>query len=490
MTGAVFAACAAAAFPSGLGFEATDGLLYAAVEPVSGDTVAADLTSDGHAGETFMMRDPVGCVFEFRINGDGETATLVKGISGGADIVRIPARFTASGTEFAVTAIGDFAFKTHGAGQDGPLKGVKMIMIKDGVRSIGQNCFENAPDLVEALVPPSVENISYLMFAGCRKLESVHLHAASKIKTIGSFAFENCVSLREFRIPAEVEEIGDAPWRGCTSLEALAMSDDNYNFVLEDGVLYNGWGNRLIQYPAGRKAPDYNVMYGTETIGNSAFYGSPYIESVWFPASLDRIEHLAFSGCRSLDGVTFNNTIRFIGNMAFTGCPKLKYITLYGNPRYTCEPGDSYNTFDDKTKVTVKKDLPEIKLTASPGGILTSVRDYVAAMPSFQTEEIDSNQKYGFPEEFGKGKVTLYGNAGPKKDVLRVLENIPADMIAYENIDDKGRITRFYFDRDKKTPRVLFFKGGINGNDLVVALFEVSDFVKTEEWLRSLKYEN
>lgn len=441
------------------------------------------------SGQIFRTKDIVGCEFEFQVNEGGLTVTLIKGDAKGAEHLEIPGHVSGLGSDFQVRSVGAFAFKDYG-GKKTPLKGVKHMMIAEGVALTGQNCFEGAPDLEDVILPASLEKIGYGAFGSCPKLHKVRVLSGSKMRIIGSFAFENCESLEVFEIPQDVEDIGDAPWRGCRSMEAVTMSAENYNFVLEEGVLYNGWGNKLIQYPAGKKDKAYNIIYGAEIIGNSAFYGNPYIESVWFPASLDMIEHIAFFDCKSLSTVTFSNNIRFIGNKAFAGCPDLKNITLYGDPKYTCEPGDSYNTFDDKTKVTVKKDLPEIKLTASPGGILTSVRDYVAAMPSFQTEEIDSNQKYGFPEEFGKGKVTLYGNAGPKKDVLRVLENIPADMIAYENIDDKGRITRFYFDRDKKTPRVLFFKGGINGNDLVVALFEVADPAKTEEWLRSLKYRN
>lgn len=114
--------------------------------------------------------------------------------------------------------------------------------------------------------------------------------------------------------------------------------------------------------------------------------------------------------------------IPFIGNSAFGECPSLQQITLYGNTVYTYEPEDPYNTFSESTKVTILKNVPAIKLPKTEGGILASALEYVSGFKDFHTGEIQKNEDYGFPEYLGKGKWAVYGNAGPKKDVLNVIK--------------------------------------------------------------------
>lgn len=99
--------------------------------------------------------------------------------------------------------------------------------------------------------------------------------------------------------------------------------------------------------------------------------------------------------------------------------------------------------------------------------------------------EISNNEDYGFPQYLGKGKATVYGNADPKEDILRLLDLIPKKLLAFEDIDEKGRVTRYYVDYGKK--QVLYFRGGIGGNDLVVALFKGGDKKKIMQFMKSQK---
>lgn len=402
----------------------------AALLCLSGSVFAADSQSDLEdfltydeelAGQMFRVESNVGCVFEFQVNEGGLTDTLVSGDAKGAESLSIPGHVRGLGTDFQVSSIGAFAFRKYGD-KKSPLKGVKRLQVEEDVFFAGQKCFEGAPDLEEVILPSTLERIGDQAFGSCPMLTTVRIGPESQMRAIGNFAFENCALLKEFEIPANVEDIGDAPWRGCKSMETIGMSEDNFNFMLQDGVLYDFSYKKLIQYLAGCRNNSCNVTFGTEVIGNSAFYGNPYIQNVWFPASVDMVEHSAFFDCRSLRSVTFNDSVRFIGDKAFAGCPELKEVTLYGTPEYTCNPGDPGNTFGSLTKVDIARELPEIKLVNSVSGILTSVREYVGAMPLFMTIDLESNEDYGFPEEFGKGTASFYGNAGPRKDVLRVLE--------------------------------------------------------------------
>lgn len=443
-----------------------------------------------YARKQFKMKNPDGSEFKYQVNDDGVSVTLMSGTANGTSKLIIPSSVEGLGSYFFVVEIDQFAFRNFLIDDNCPMKGVKQLVISDGIVSIGQNAFDKSPDLEFVSLPSSLEIIPYSMFYDCPNLREVQISDDSHIKEIESLAFAGCSSLESFLIPSEVTKIGEGPWRGCTALQRLTLQDGNYNFVVEDGVLYTGWQGDLIQYPAGKRDKFYSILYGTKAICNSAFYGNPYIETVSIPASVESISHAAFFDCASLKNVSFHNEIQFIGNLAFAECPNLKQITLYGSPQYTNEPGDLYNTFSEWTSVTIENNIPPIKLPKSSTGILSSAWDYVSQMPYFYREEIKNNEDFGFPQFIGKGKAAVSGNAGPKPDVLHVLEAIPSAYLIFENNDERNRTTRFYLDKsDKKNPRVLYFFGGIGGNDLVVVLFEGGNLKQIEKMIDNLMQE-
>lgn len=443
-----------------------------------------------YAGRQFKVKNPDGSEFKYKVNDDGVSVTLMSGTANGTSKLIIPSSVEGLDSYFFVVEIDQFAFRNFLIGDNCPMRGVKQLVISDGIVSIGQNAFDKSPDLEYVSLPASLEIIPYSIFYDCPNLREVQISDDSKLKEIESFAFAGCSSLESFLIPSEVSKIGEGPWRGCTALQGLTLQDGNYNFVIEDGVLYSEWQGDLIQYPAGKRDKFYPILYGTKAICNSAFYGNPYIESVSIPASVESISHIAFFDCASLRNVSFNNVIPFIGNKAFAECHNLKQITLYGSPKYTNEPGDLYNTFSEWTSVTIENNVPPVKLTKSSTSILSSAWDYVSKMPYFHREEMKNNKDLGFPKYLGKGVAAVSGNAGPKPDVLHVLEAIPSAYLVFENNDKRGRTTRLYLDKsNNKNPRVLYFFGGIGGNDLVVVLFEGGNLKQIEKMIDDIKQE-
>lgn len=177
--------------------------------------------------------------------------------------------------------------------------------------------------------------------------------------------------------------------------------------------------------------------------------------------------------------------IEFIGNSAFEKCTKLESIQLYGNVAYTYDGQDNnYNTFEPYTKVSLAKDAPTPLLAKGTGSIFEKIYLTVSKLPYFKEMEIGNNEDYGFPEYLGKGTAVVYGNADPKEDILRFLTLIPQKSLANEDVDEKGRITRYYVDYG--TNQVLYFFGGIGGNDLVVALFKSGDKKKIQDFVNCL----
>lgn len=459
-------------------------------EPGSGYSMLGESSASLYKDKKFEYVTLEGCEYVFSVNSDGVSVTLEKGQAKNIEELTIPNGVNGLGSYFFVTAIGDFAFTGHSIlgrreGEILPMDGVKKLIIPEGIEHVGQNCFDNAEDLEEVILPSSLKNLGYYMFGSCDKLKSVYIPMESDLQTIESFVFTDCPSLETFYIPTSVSEIQEGPWRNCKSLEELEIANNNYNFHVYEGVLYNRDRKHLIQYPAGKKDKEYFVGFGTQSIDNSAFYGNDYISKVIFPASLDSISHIAFYGCSNLEDVAFNDVIAFIGNSAFEKCPNLKTIQLYGNPTYTYNgPDDPYNTFEPYTKINIEKDAPSPMLVKGKGSIFEKVYITVSNLPYFGEMEIPNNENYGFPEFLGKGKAVVYGNADPKEDILRFLTLIPQKFLTFEDVDEKGRITQYYVDYGKK--QVLYFFGGIGGNDLVVALFKGGDKKKIQDFVNYL----
>ncbi len=476
-----------------------DAVVYDTVE---WDEVAVELFDDGDSAVSSVTEDisllcddkkqefeyvtSEGSVFQFLVNPDDVSVTLEKGQGRNVKELIIPNRVSGLGKHFLVTTIADFAFWDRRV-ENGvpPMEGVKRLVLSEGIESVGQNCFESAEDLEEVILPASLENLGYCAFSSCPKLKSVLIPLESKLSVIEDFVFMDCPSLEAFYIPASVEKIGQAPWRNCKVLSELKIADNNYNFNVYDNVLYSGDRTQLIQYPAGKKDKEYHVNFGTQTIDNSSFYGNDYITKVTFPVSLDSISHIAFYGCEKLDEVVFTDRIEFIGNAAFGRCPNLKTIQLYGTPEYTYDgEEDPYNTFEPYTQINITYNSPNPNVVKNKGSILERVWLTAAELPYFQEVDITNNEAYGFPSYLGMGKAVVYGNAAPKEDILRLLDVIPQKLLAYEDIDEKGRITRFYVDYGKR--QTLYFIGGIGGNDLVIALFNGGDKKKIKELMNEL----
>lgn len=454
-------------------------------------SVMGESSSSLYKDKKFEYTSPDGCEYIFSVNPDGVSVTLEKGQAKNVDVLTIPAGVNGLGSYFFVSKIGKFAFCGNplwGRQKDGilPMDGVKKLIIPEGIEYVGQNCFDTSEDLEEVIIPTTLRNLGYCMFQNCEKLKSVYIPMDSELTSIEDFVFMDCYALDSFYIPQSVQEIKQGPWRNCKSLEELGIADDNYNFHVYEGVLYNRDRTHLIQYPAGKKDQAYYVGFGTQSIDNSAFYGNEYLSTVIFPASLDSISHIAFYGCSILENIVFNDVIEFIGNSAFEKCSKLRKIQLYGNPTYTYDgPDDPYNTFEPYTQINIEKEAPTPLLVKGKGSILDRIYLTVSKLPYFEEMEIPNNEDYGFPQYLGKGTAAVYGNADPKEDVLRILNLIPHELLAYEDIDEKGRIVRYYVNY--KENQVLYFVGGIGGNDLVVALFKGGDKKLIKEMLNKVK---
>lgn len=230
---------------------------------------------------------------------------------------------------------------------------ITTIVIGSGVTSIGDNAFRECENLLSVTIPSSVTEIGDYALAYCENLNSVTIQGESQltnikegafsgceslssftipasVTTIGGYAFAYCTILTGFEIPAGVTSIGPAAFSGCPEVSSITLAQGNANFLVDDGILFNNDGTRLICYPAGKSDATYTVPARVRIIDEGAFSDNEYLTSVTFEnnSQLITIGIEAFVGDINLESITIPDKVTGIGEYAFAACFNLVTVTF------------------------------------------------------------------------------------------------------------------------------------------------------------------
>lgn len=256
--------------------------------------------------------------------------------------------YTADGT-LIIWGSGEINFeKKYDPGQtpwDHILHEIKSIVVKDGITAIGNSVFTNAENVTEVVLPEGLTRIGWGAFYNCYDLKSVDL--PDTLTIIDTCAFEYCHSLIEVSIPSKVVQINAQTFTNCTNLEQINVDSGNTRYYSIDGVLFDGFTDTIMIYPAGKTDSSYQVPYGivaiehgafgsaqissveipnsVKQIGNGAFIASA-VESVTIPSGVSIIQGATFNNCKNLADVTIPEGVYLIEAAAFCGCVSLSTI--------------------------------------------------------------------------------------------------------------------------------------------------------------------
>ena len=223
---------------------------------------------------------------------------------------------------------------------------LEKVVLPEGMKKIGVNCFNGCKILETVVIPSSVEMIEWNAFLDDISLTTVNLEGVKEIgnsafsgctslvtanlanlEKMDIFVFDGCTALTAVSIP-KLAEVSNGAFEGCTSLSGVALSD-NVKTIAEKAFMGCS-ALETIELPKGLVTIENSafrqsglkllVLPNTvKDIGNYAFYECSGLESLTLSNSLESIGQNAFEGC-SITAIEFPASLKSIGERAFRGC--------------------------------------------------------------------------------------------------------------------------------------------------------------------------
>ena len=235
-------------------------------------------------------------------------------------------------------------------------KAIENITLPDNIKEIGENAFYNCILLQEINIPNNVIEIGDHAFSCCRLLQEVNI--PDSVTKIRNYSFMDCDSLQEINIPSSVEEIGNHAFGFCDKLTSVKINQNNENFIMENGILYNKDKTRILICSRDSQEESYQIPSTVETIDQSAFYNCNTIKSMVLPEGITKIGRSTFCNCTALKNITLPNSIKEIGDYTFYGCTSLQTVNIPNNVEtigectfYGCKLLQEVNIPDSVTKI-------------------------------------------------------------------------------------------------------------------------------------------
>lgn len=205
---------------------------------------------------------------------------------------------------------------------------VKVLMIPDSVKKLGNSAFFNWTGLEHIHLPASLEVIEDGVFAGCASLQELVIpNGVKRIEKAFGLSHENDSNkIRFLSIPGSVTELGDRAFENCYYLEEIKLPSSLSS--LPEGIFKNCYSLKEIEIP--------NTV---TSIPDEAFLGCISLNSVIIPESVTEIGEKAFAGCNSLEELTIPNSVITIKGEAF-GLYEKPYEAKFIEPFLDMEIGN------------------------------------------------------------------------------------------------------------------------------------------------------
>ena len=194
-------------------------------------------------------------------------------------------------------------------------------------------------------LPESLTTINDGAFKRCSKLTSIDI--PNKVTKLNDNTFAYCTSLKNVSIGSGCTSISATAFVNTSSIDRITVSEDNKNFTVVDGVLYNKDMTTLVLYPKNCSG-EFAVPDTVTTIADYAFYESPNITKITIGKNVKTIGNYAFYNCPALFKVDFGNAVKTIGSYSFAVNDSIESIEFpdslesIGDNAFIAYPDGSY----------------------------------------------------------------------------------------------------------------------------------------------------
>ena len=254
-------------------------------------------------------------------------------------------------------------------------RSLKSVTMGDNVTSIGITAFYNTA-LTTFNFPSALTSIGQSAFENSQLTGNIELPAA--LTAIGTQAFAG-TQLTGVSIPASVTSIGQGAFAPIPTLASISLAEGNATFKLDNGVLLNTGGTRLlvtahegnigttysnatvttidnyglayapftsVDLPALTTIGNYGFAYSdieaytlesNVNVGQNVFAGSA-LQSIVIAEGRNEIPQGLCAGCTNLTSVTLPTTATNMMRNCFEGCTALEEMEIPANVNYM-EPG-------------------------------------------------------------------------------------------------------------------------------------------------------
>lgn len=274
------------------------------------------------------------------------------------------------------------------------------VIIKDTVKTIGEDAFINANNINEVLFDGTLSKWLKISFAsayanpnyiacnfkykktsgGYVKLDTIKFNSSD---TIGQYQLAGMTDLTTINLPI-YGKIGIGALANCTSLTEVTgfsfANIDNNPFAYIFGTTSYEEGNDYV--PVSLKSISTYYVHPNNEIVAYGFYGLENIEEISIDFNYDIINESAFENCRSLEKVTFYSTISEVEKNAFLGCENINQFDVIDLKKYfeISFANEYSNPLYYATKITYKG--VELSNLNIPHGTNT-IKDYALVNTSF-----------------------------------------------------------------------------------------------------------
>lgn len=236
---------------------------------------------------------------------------------------------------------------------------VTKVVVADGVTSVSAYAFASCRNLKEAVLPPSLTELSMGMFSDCG-FESFDI--PDTVERIGRGTFNYCTLLESINIPYGVKEIDSFAFNYC----------DLKTVTIPGSVKKLGYASADLEVVVGECIFAYNenletviIENGVEEIGGAALFDAHALKNVVIPDSVKTLGVAAFGSCISLESLVIPASVTRIDTGALYNCGNLTDIYYKGSQEQwnEIEISEEFHSFDGITVhydyVAIEDVIPE-----------------------------------------------------------------------------------------------------------------------------------